>query len=328
MKNFTLQIGRRSIHAELLEQLDPETEDEIIVHVDDDRANSEAAITAAANAFTKRHWRLVDDVLDTEPVQRFLLHTGAVTPVEFTVLRDPISIAFVEDITQSLALVRSRMRDKNHWRLQTVQLTAHDVINPKNGERMRAHEKPEEGRFRVLPQTFRDEGPYRGCLPCSWLQGVVVHETVHVCLEQPLQAEWRQRDGLGWVDTRPGTLVRYPGGAESKRLTMRPEDCPTSYAALQEDDDRAESVVAFLFGGALHPLRREAIETILRPDGDLPVTRCEEVTARLPPLPVPRFRYVVRERGFTPLGVIHEGLQAPTIYDVDEYRRLAANSTP
>lgn len=326
MKSIGLQVGRNTIEVLVLGEDDLSHTDEIVIRAD--REDDESIRSAASTVLRERHWWLKDDVLPTEPTQRFALHVAPGVTVELTIIGERIEKRHAEDICEALALFWMRLRNKERWALKSVQIPAVDVSNAKSGELMRGCEFPLEGRFYVYPTALRETGLYRGVLPCTWLQGTVIHEATHVCLELPLDGHWVDAGDLGWSNTLPGTLVRYPGGAENNRVNLRPEECATRYGTYGKDDDRAESVVAFLSGGALHASRREVLLKELHSESpDFPDWSVEELSPALPPLPKVLLRIAPKPSGsfFRPRPGAGSGPSIePTVYAVDDYRRLLA----
>lgn len=324
MKSMCLTIGRHSIEVQVLEEGAPSHPNEVTLRTDGD---DEEVIRPAIEAMLcKRYWWLKDNVLSKEPTQRFTLHLVPGITVELTILGAPIRKCDAESVCEALALFWRRLRNKDHWTLKSIQIPAADAPNIKSGELMRGREFPAEGRFYVYPTTFRETGLYRGVLPCTWLQGAVIHEATHVCLEDALRLLWDQAGGLGWTYTPNHILVRYPGGAERRYLTLQPEACATAYGSYQQDDDRAEGVVALLSGGKLSDDRRALLSRELNEgDGDFPDWSVEELWAELPPMPKIILRIVpeVSETIFrASAGGVVRSPVPPTIYPVDEYLRL------
>jgi|GEM_PF-1690540 len=324
MKTVLVQIGRRTLEVEVLGEGDPSTVQTLEIQADIE--NGLAVKQAIVAYLQRRYWFLKDDVLEEEPSQRFELELASGVSVELTVLGSEISILRINEICEALAQFRMRLRNKDYWKVRSIQVQAEDVPNPKNGQLKRGCEFPMEGRFYLYPTAFHEQDRYRKCLPCSWLQGVTIHETTHVCLEpvSPFVRAWDAAEELSWSKTTPGTLVRHPGGFESRLVNLRPQLCPTPYAALLPDDDRAESVVALLFKGDLHQKRHEILisQAFFERTNEMPRWRVKILPRQIPKLPHFSFRCLPSsDELFEAVGIPAPQVE-PRIYDVETYREL------
>ncbi len=173
----------------------------------------------------------------------------------------------MSEVVEGLAAFYACLRDPGRWNVEAVLLMPDDLTNTKNGERYRGLESVASRSFRLFPASFAP-GRYRGLVQCDELIGSIFHESVHLCLEQPLSSRWAPHlHALGWRTTEPGTVVRLPGGSETTRVNILTDELPTSYAAFGQDDDRSESVVCHVFDPArLSPLRRELVADAVRRD--------------------------------------------------------------
>jgi hypothetical protein len=114
----------------------------------------------------------------------------------------------------------------------------------------------------------------------------LLHELTHIVLEEPLTPEWEAVD-LGWKMTEGDTVIELPGGARTIFYNERPQECVTSYACLQQDDDRADSVVAYFFAPErLHLKRREILDKFFDKTDEVIVEAIvDTLTMELPKLP-------------------------------------------
>ncbi len=333
MRKITMSIGRREVEILVLRENDPSNGNEettIVAEYD----NDEAVIEAAGKIIDQGEWRIRDGVLDDEPTQRYMLDIAQRREVELVVMGEALQYSQVQMLTKVLTLFWGRLHDHRMWNIKRVTIPARDEFNTKSGQNKRGQEIPLQARFKVFPTAFRETGEYRDCLPCTWLHGTIIHEATHNCLEEWLTILWnKDPDRLGWR-TLSDAFIRMPGGFETRYVNLHPEQCPTSYARLQPDDDRADSVVAFLARGHLHPRRWECVSRVLYPQ-DMELLSCSfaELPRRLPELGTFTFRCQPpiedEDASFRPMQQ-GDGTKPPPhpVYDLTEYLSLHANGDP
>ncbi len=182
----------------------------------------------------------------------------------------------------ALAIFYAALKDTSDMAVRTVQVMPKDEHNAKNNQPIRGRESPAEGRFELFPASFAD-GLYRGHIDCTWLEGAVWHESTHVSLEPKLLKLWNNHSQeLGWA-IEDDVLIELPGGHVTCTYNRDPIQCPTEYASLQQDDDRADSVVAFLSPGQkLGRLRHDLVALVVKAEFEAVQPVVEEQEPELP----------------------------------------------
>lgn len=164
---------------------------------------------------------------------------------------DSVKLGFV---ASTLAKYYHSLKDKSIWNLESIQVRAENAVNVKSGKLFRGNEFPDQRRFELYPASFgeSDWGPAANCVQAS-----TAHETTHVVLEPVLHDVWNKHiKELGWEFLK-GEQVILPGGAHSNWYNRDYQNLPSEYASYALDDDRAETVVAYLFDHTkLNEIRR------------------------------------------------------------------------
>lgn len=108
-------------------------------------------------------------------------------------------------------------------------------------------------------------------------------------MERVLEKLWSQnRASLGW-ELLDDQLLILPGGTTTAYYNNDFENLPSDYAANQPDDDRAESVVAFLFDQEkVNEARKSILDQVLdpSPQAQYEVIQKEAVLPELPEITV------------------------------------------
>jgi len=196
---------------------------------------------------------------------------------------EPLSEVERGSIIRTISRLYEMLPDKSLWRLESIQITHEKELNLKGGSFIRGREYVKQNRFEIYPQGRADNKYREGELLCSELQGVVTHEVTHVVFEELLEKNWNSPE-LGWVRTND-FRVELPGGMRSGSYNRLWKECPTSYASLTEADDRAESMVAYLFAPeSLHEKRKSILDKILLKHSEEKVYPIVEL-----PLEIPKF---------------------------------------
>lgn len=224
-------------------------------------------------------------------------------------------------VAGTLARFFNSLKDKNLWNLESVQIRSGDTMNRKSGEPFRGLEHPRQKRFELFPASFA-QGIYRNTLACTWAEGATVHETTHVVLESYLASLWNNPD-LGW-EYLHNLLLVLPGGYESRHYNRNYPNLPTDYAAYQPDDDRAESVVAYLFDpGRLNEPRRRIMSEVFTPVPSTPFFEIVEKDPRLPELPDITVEVQPQALFFSRMGIVtYHPEQKDSILSLEEYRKI------
>ena len=173
--------------------------------------------------------------------------------------------------------------------IESIQIIDVDETNSKNGELKRGVEYPSQKRFVLFPYAFEGNKYRGGEVSCSELEGTVIHEGTHVILEKFLITFWHQnREKLGWRnsgDFEQGLSIIYPGGHLGNHVNIYPENLPSSYSLIQPDDDRADSVVRWIYDrSSLKSPRREILDEALQTNVICPAT-IRSVPISVPMLP-------------------------------------------
>lgn len=263
--------------------------EETIIVAQDDSAIHEAI----QNRLLDSHWHLDPEVRKLHLYERYNIRLGEERRVQIYSFWKKLLPAQVSKIGGALALLHRHLVDPKDWLLKSIQIFDREVPNTKNGQLKRGCEDLDQQRFELYPPAFA-EGRYRDTLLCSWLEGTVIHEAVHVCLERLLRPTWQQNAfGLNWETVPFGQEFELAGGGTSRHRMTRPDRCPTSYAALDQADDRAESIVAHLTHSPLYSLRRKLVEKRVRQPirgARVAPSSIELMTRSFPDLPRPVYR--------------------------------------
>lgn len=241
-----------------------------------DITNKTDIASEAEKEIVKRFW-FADPIWEKQELRDRLRVEFGERSVEIFIFGLELTPETRESIIRTLTKMYRLLKDKRSWNLESIQILPREDVNEKNGEFIRAAERPDQRRLELYPAGLRDT-PYRdGELPCTELEGSLVHELTHVLLEDDLRKAWELED-LGWKMAEVFVYIELPGGSRTKFYNERPVECPTSYACLQQDDDRAESVVAYLFAqGRLDQKRKRILDPFF---GEL--THEQPVTTSLP----------------------------------------------
>lgn len=279
LHEIALNIRGAELDLHLLNEKGPDTI-AIEVHNVSDMGQIAEAATAA---LTRRFWFMDPSWENEELKERFCIHLGAHI-TEVFVFGKGLDEKIQTEISKTLERMYNALGDKALWTLESVQILPHTKINPKNGELFRGMEFPAQRRFELYPEALKPSMYRGGELHCSELEGTISHETTHVTLEEVLRPHWETND-LGWK-TDESVIIEQPGGARTNIYNERPQECPTSYGALNQDDDRADSVVAFLFDPTkLHQTRREILERVFTGTESPVEATIEPMNPTMPKLP-------------------------------------------
>lgn len=254
------------------------------IHLEvDDIANKKQVEDAARKALEKRYW-FANPQWETEVLkERFGVELGN-HRVEIFAFGANLQENLRTAIVRTLGCFYNRLRDKSRWNLESVQILPRHDVNPKSGEQFRGMEFPDQRRLELYPAGMSD-GRYRnGELPCTELEGTLAHEITHVVLEPTLAKAWESEE-LGWIIDE-NVLIELPGGARTAYYNERPQECPTGYAGLKPDDDRADSVVAYLFASdRLSITRKRVLSEIFTDDDDGTAAKMTSLEMKLPEVP-------------------------------------------
>lgn len=235
----------------------------------------------------KDYWFLDPDIQKEELKQRFGIILDENVEVDVYNFQQEFGQEQLTQMASTLAKYYHALKDKKIWNLESIQIRSLNEVNGKNGQPFRGKEFPKQNRFELFPASF-EEGKYRDTLNCKEIEGATVHETTHVVLEGLLsQLWWQHYEKLGWK-TLENQLLILPGGSTTVYFNKDYKDLPTDYASYQPNDDRAESVVAFLFDQShLNAPRQEVLNEIFNtPNNDTnSMFQITEKPAVLPELP-------------------------------------------
>lgn len=251
-----------------------------------DPTNTVEVQEAVKHRIAALHWPLAQEYAGEQLSEQFdfTLATGQTITV-FSFLGRPLSSHTLTEMADTLGAMAGHLKNpRDMLPLRSIQIRLRNQQNPKSGDFTYGREHIDDGRFELFPAAFAS-GIYRGLLHCSWLTGVMLHETTHVCLEKTLKQTWDDYAmDLGWRYDDSVNII-LPGGQMTHHVNIEPERCVTPYATYQRDDDRAESVVAFLLDVPFDQLRTQLLRTVLKPEDS---TIACTVTPSDPQLPVPK----------------------------------------
>jgi hypothetical protein len=242
---------------------------DLAVRVDD--TTSREQITRAAQAELEKQYWFTGPKWENEDLKERLKIKLEEKVVELFVFGEHLPDLSRTKIVNTLKTFYSRLKDKSLWSLESIQILPRIEVNSKNGEQFRGMEFPNQRRLEIYPAGMQSTEYRNGELPCSELEGTLVHEVTHIVLEKTLASLWLTRD-LGW-ERLNDILIELPGGDKTENFNARPEECPTSYGSLQPDDDRADSVVAYLFAPeSLHKDRKAILDDIFDEGSEIRVS--------------------------------------------------------
>lgn len=243
----------------VLRIVDGGAQNAIAVQVDD-ITNKEQIADAAKAMLEQRYW-FVNPRWETETLkEHFGIQLGDHS-VEVFAFGEELREEVRKGIMKALERFYNALADKSLWNLESIQIVSREEINPKSGEPYRGMEFPAQRRLELYAAGLRKSAYRGGELPCSELEGTLAHEVTHVVLESSLAAAWQSED-LGW-ESDENTMIELPGGTQTMHRNVRPQECPTSYASMQPDDDRADSVAAYLFApDKLSESRRRILDQV------------------------------------------------------------------
>ena len=244
----------------------------------------EAIADKLSSKLTDTYWFLHPDIRGETLRERLAIGLELGVSVDvFNFQNQSLAPSNLDGIANTLAFFYSRLRDKSVWNLNSIQIRSADIANKKSGQPFRGLEYPRQQRFELFPASFAS-GNYRDAIHVSWIQGSTGHELVHVSLEELLSSLWTEnREALGW-EVLEDQQVILPGGLETTFFNRDYKNCPTEYASYQPDDDRADSVVAWLFDQSrLNAVRRTIMGKVFQLDAKV---QKPEITQQDPMLPV------------------------------------------
>ena len=114
-----------------------------------------------------------------------------------------------------------------------------------------------------------------------------------------------------------------PGGGETRYFNQDYQHAPSDYGAFQPDDDRAESVAAYLYDPSrLTDTRREILDQVF----DLSVSASAPIIENVSPImpKVAKIKYGLRESPEFTLrfGKVTTGLPGFPLIPLDQYRAM------
>ncbi|QQG44764.1 MAG: hypothetical protein HYW86_02510 [Candidatus Roizmanbacteria bacterium] len=291
-----------------------------------DLTNKDEVIKGIRDTAARKCWFLDEGIRGEKLNERFgiILDKGVVVDI-YNFQNQPLSEDKLGKLSRTLGRYYESLKDKSLWKLESVQIRAQDTINSKNGQPYRGMEYPQQLRFELFPASF-EEGIYRNTLNCSWAEGAVGHETAHVVLEDVVRRLWEQNsEELGWKSVLPLTLVQLPGGLQTTRVNIDYRNLPTEYASYQEDDDRADSTVAFLFDPSkLNGIRTQLLSEVLNltteDERELEVRKKEAKLPELSSLNI--YLYSIAGLfGRINRGSVRRTALKPKVISLEEYRK-------
>lgn len=291
-----------------------------------DTTNKDEVIEAIRDSALRKFWFLDEGIQSEQLYERFgsILDNNVEIDI-YNFQNEPLSEDKLRQIDRTLIRYYKSLKDKSLWSLKSIQIRSQDSLNAKSGEPYRGKEFPEQHRFELFPASF-EPGNYRNALSCSWVEAAVGHETTHVILENTLGSLWEQHfEELGWESLPPLTFVQLPGGFETTRVNRDYHNLPTEYASYQENDDRAESVVAFLFDPPkLNEVRTRLLNTILDASShDVAESEILKKEVKLPELSTLDV-YIYSIAGLfnrINVGAIRKSSSERKVITLDEYRK-------
>jgi hypothetical protein len=266
-----------------LRMVDGNTQGAIAIQVDD-LTSKEQIGDAAKAALESRYW-FADPRWESEALkERFRVDLGT-HGVEIFAFGEELQEEVRNGIVRTLERFYNALADKTLWNLESIQVVPRQEINPKSGEPYRGMEFPTQRRLELYAAGLRQSAYRGGELPCSELEGTLAHEVTHVVLESSLAAAWQSED-LGW-ESDEETMIELPGGTKTMHRNTRPQECPTSYASMQPDDDRADSVAAYLFASdKLSQSRKQILDQVFTDEDSAITASSIALSPTLPKLPV------------------------------------------
>lgn len=305
-KEYVLHLVNRSDQAE------------IVIHVEN-AANQDQIADAARTALERRYWFANPQWEQETLKERLKIELGQCT-VEVFAFGEELQEKVRAGIIRTLERFYNKLGDKSLWRLESIQTLPQRKVNPKSGEPFRGMEFPAQRRLELYSVGMADSAYRNGELPCTELEGTLTHEATHVVLETTLARAWESED-LGW-EIHDEVLIELPGGSQTIHFNERPQECPTSYGALQPDDDRADSVVAFLFApDRLSENRKHILDRVFTEDDNKTVAHVTSLDTKLPEVPSNIAVHVIQNpRKLFGIGSIKQGKER-RIVTLSDFRK-------
>lgn len=277
MKNFPIDVDGTPMVCTLLNAEDPQmTGEQRLLTANDDRTVHEAI----REYVRKTYWHMSPRFRERTLVERYQITLQAKRKIEVFNFWKTLAREQLEKLGSALAMFQSQLKDPRLFTLESIQIVGEDEPNSLNGESLRERGIHAQQRLELFPASF-EPGKYRHRLSATWIEGAVIHAAANVCLEQTLSQHWANNaHRLGWDDGLPD-------------LAVLQRDCPTPYAALQSEADRAECVVAYLTRSKLQLFRSQIMERVLSQRTFYIKVAPTDVTRlhpALPELPTPIFR--------------------------------------
>lgn len=318
------EIGEQHIPYRILPENDITTP-AIDVYVADptDRQSIEDEIFVRAMV---NHWFLGREFREKTPSQKFIIELSprsedqeSVTVELYNFQSQPLEDARLQEIAGTLGTMFHRLRDKNLWTLQSIQIMDEDVDNPNVDEPAIGLAFSWQFRFQLHPYSF-SEGHYEEStgnpIPCTILEAATAHEATHIILETTLHALWQEhREELGWEEVEDA-IIELPGGGRTTEFNRSPETCPSEYGSYHADDDRGDSVIAALF----QPSRLEETEA--------PSPKITVVSPQMPTCPLIVARVHQEEPFVFKIGPSRKIGNSPPVIPIAQYRNQRATNTP
>ncbi len=276
-----------------LRMVDGSTQGAIAIQVDDITSKEQIADAAKA-ALELRYW-FANSRWESETLkERFRVELGDHS-VEVFAFGEELQEGVRSGIVKTLERFYNALADKALWNLESIQVVPRQETNPKSGEPYRGMEFPAQRRLELYAAGLSQSAYRGGELPCSELEGTLAHEVTHVVLEPSLATAWQSED-LGW-ESDENTMIELPGGTQTMHRNTRPQECPTSYAGMQPDDDRADSVAAYLFApDKLSEKRKRVLDRVFTDSASAIPARTTALDPTLPKLPAEIPVNVVQKR--------------------------------
>lgn len=279
LQEVQLTVGQNEC---VLRMVDGNVQGAIAVQVDDSTSKEQIA-HAAKEALESRYW-FANPRWELETLkERFRVELGDHS-VEIFVFGEELQEEGRTGIVKTLERFYNALADKSLWNLESIQVVSRQEINPKSGEPYRGAEFPAQHRLELYAAGLRQSAYRGGELPCTELEGTLAHEVTHIVLEAQLDDMWSAED-LGW-EWDENLTIELPGGAQTMYRNTRPQECPTSAAGIQPDDDRADSVVAYLFASdKLNKRRRQILDHVFTNEDSAITASLTALDLILPKLP-------------------------------------------
>ena len=273
----------------------------------------------------KDFWFISPEIRAGQLKGKFGIKLDENTEVELFNFQDSFGTEQLTEVASTLSYIYDSLKDKGLWNLKTILVRAADEMNKKSGQPFKGKEFPQQQRFELFPASF-EPGKFRGTMDCTTAQGAVAHETTHVVLEEALQQLWTQnKTELGW-ELLEDQLLILPGGNTTAFYNKDYEHLPSEYAGYQPDDDRAESVAAFLYDPEkLDEARKSILSNVfeLKPDASYEIINKEPVLPELPEITVKTKK--AEDLSFR-IGKVTINPNPKPPLPIEEYRKIRKNS--